>query len=150
MSHKNSTVFCKNPPLEDLHLSPREEEEFAGTIIEGKKREPSSVSALLHQLMANMVVLVAKTLVIRVTSMSEETLLHDKVALDILSCYGIAYTGAGEFGLFKLQLNFREEKFTFIEKIPIQRFSFQATAALFDFTMDYISEKNQEHVLALK
>lgn len=137
------TVMCTS--REDsvpLSLSPPDaNEQVTGTILEGKRSDAVSLDTLLYQLMANMVTVCTRRFEQLVIEMEDEATLH---SLNIISCYGIACTGSGEFSFLKLKLNLEDEKMHFITKIPLSKFFPSTTAALIDFCIHYITAKAKQ------
>ena len=89
----------------DCKLSPVRKGTCKSTLsIEGKK-DGCDHDKLQHQLWANMVITSVTKFINRIPSFSEENIL----AVENFTGYGIAYTGCGDFGFFKLEMEFGKQ-----------------------------------------
>lgn len=144
IDNQEKVVVCTatSTALEDLNenLSPQIDDDlFTGTIIEGKKGDAKA--SLAYQLMANMIILITRKTIDMLSTELNTTWLCD---FESVSCYRIAYTGSGDFGFIKLEIDFQKQKMIFVDKIPVARYTLQGSAALFDFTIDYLTMKAKQ------
>jgi len=118
------TVSTKFSPLS--YGTPK----FASLVIEGKKGDFSS-DTLKHQLWANMIVATVGNFTDAIVS--ERFTKQDLLKVKNLAGYGIACTGIGRVGMYKLEMNLIKGCTKFITKVPIRNHG-QLNASLI---MDY-------------
>ena len=103
--------------------------------IEGKK-DSCSYDKLKYQLFANMVVASVAKFIDKLEEYDEMSI----VTIDRITGYGIAYTGFGDVGFFKLEMKFGEQT-KVITKCELQQRPQQYAAALVDHLLDYFFDK---------
>lgn len=104
---------------------------LASLCIEGKK-ESFNLEKLKYQLWANMIVLAVRKFEETLQSFTKKELL----ALKQLTGYGMACSGDGIFGAYKLKMGF-DKATTFITKIELGPRERLQAASLMDFTLQY-------------
>ena len=118
--------------------SPTEDTEtVSGLIIETKKVDCSDES-LRCQLFANTIL----TCITTFLNKCKEKKCNAAFIKDVkqISGYGVAYTGMGCVGFYKLQIKF-DEVMEFEEKIPLAQYRQPDSAAIVDFAIDYFMGK---------
>ena len=96
--------------------SPKNDEDVIGLAIEGK-RESHNHYSLQYQLFTNIILTCVSTVIkhIKNNQYSEDFI----VEVNKLSGYGIAFTGYGHFGFYKLSIHFGQPM-EFVTKIPLK------------------------------
>lgn len=134
-------VQGKNNEEGDGGLSPISDGTAATTTlsVEGKKSD-YSYEKLKYQLFAN---IVRASIVKFINSMKrfDEKSIED---VKIITGYGASYTGFGDIGFYKLEMNFNQNTMI-ITKLELNRRPQQYAAAIMDFILDYFFKKLNQY-----
>lgn len=114
---------------QDLSLSPRDVSSF---IIEGKQGDIDNKEKLKNHLFANIVLATVQTFVKHLDNHNEESIQE----IQGISGYGIAITGSGKFGFYKLLMQFGKPM-KFVTKIDLRQRPQPSAASLVDYSLDY-------------
>lgn len=135
---KETLVITKGLDEVDPSLSPIEDGTcLSGVTIEGKKCDVD-LNHLKYQLFANITLASITTFVKRIQQNDyNEATFQD---IEQISGYGVAYTGAGHFGFYKMHIRFGEPV-KFVTKIELKERSKVSAASCVDFSLDYFFGK---------
>ena len=126
---------------QDLSLSPKNELEHISTmVIEGKKMDCNS-EAIRNQLFANIILLCVTSFI---DNLEKRKCCESFIRkMDQLSAYGIAYTGRGHIGFYKLQMKFFRPM-EFVTKVKLALRPQPSAACYVDYVLDYFFKELEQ------
>jgi len=129
------SMITRNKKKSPIHVG---EAKLASLNFELKK-DHFIIDKLKHQLWANMINVTVNNFVLsfKDTSMTKQYL----IGLKQLTGYGIACTGDGIFGVFKLEMDLISGSISFITKVKLGSHDKIKAVALMDFTLEYFKDK---------
>ena len=132
-----SLVIYSGPELsEGLTLSPTEDTETISGLTKGKRIDCADES-LRCQLCANIILTCITTFVNKCKEKYDASFIKDVTQI---SGYGVAITGIGSVGFYKLKIKF-DELMQFETKFPLAQHCQPESAAIVDYALDYFMGK---------
>lgn len=112
---------------------------FTSLIIEGKKTNTPD-DDFKHQLWANMIVITVGKFVDSISSKILQMTKKDLLEVKQLNAYGIACTGSGKVGMYKLQMNMIKGETKFIKKLSIGNHGQLNAAIIMDYGLEQFTD----------
>jgi len=131
----SSIVICHHDAVHSSqsHRSPIHEDEHMSGLTVVKKSD-AIIDSLKYQLFANTVLNSVGNFIYRCKNEKYDEAFFQKV--DKILGYGVAYTGMGQYGLYKLELQFGHA-IKFVTKHKLRHYSQPTSAAFMDAALDY-------------